>query len=205
MSKKWTEGYPRDNAIIDYKQFNQGYNTQKSSLNGGIDRTMTPVNQFDETEKKDKAFHYVQIFRRGDNTALEDTSIVTGASDFKGITYNTYGGGWVTVDEFTLSDMKDGMLHWEFSCHVYNNTENTQRSSTKSTTIRLLFDGVEVCVAYKLSQPTVTYRMVCDVPITASPNTVTVQARSVAAGDTENTRCLFTLLSMQHLFIGRWR
>ena len=205
MSKKWTEGYPRDNAIIDYKQFNQGYNTQKSSLNGGIDRTMTPVNQFDETEKKDKAFHYVQIFRRGDNTALEDTLITAPAFDFRGITYNTYGGGWVTVDQFTLSDMKDGMLHWEFSFHVYNNLFNTHRGSTKSTSIRLLFDGVEVCTAHKLSFPTTTHRMVCDIPITASPNTVTVQAASVAAGATENTRCLFSLLSMQHMFIGRWR
>ena len=49
------------------------------------------------------------------------------------------------------------------------------------------------------------FRMVCDVPITASPNTVTVQAASIAAGATEDTDCLFTLLSMQHLFIGRWR
>jgi hypothetical protein len=205
MSKKWTEAYPRDNAITDYKQFNQGYNTMKGSLNGGIDRTMTPVNQFDETQTKDKAFHYVNILRRGDNTALADTSIVASADQFRGITYNTYGGGWVTVDEFSLSDMKDGMLHWEFSFHLYNNLYNTQRGSTKHTSIRLLFDGVEVCTAHKMPFATATYRMVCDVPITASPNTVTVQAAGVGAGATENTRCLFTLLSMQHMFIGRWR
>jgi len=68
-----------------------------------------------------------------------------------------------------------------------------------------LFDGVEVAVAYKVSLPTVTFRMVCDIPITASPNTVTVQARSVAFNAGDGTRCLFQLLSMQHLFIGRWR
>ena len=204
MSKKWTEAYPRDNAIVDYKQFNQGYNTMKGSLNGGIDRTMTPVNQFDETQTKDKAFHYVNILRRGDNEALVDNAITAPAQDFSGLTYNTYAGGWVTVDEFSLSDMKDGMLHWEFSCHVYNNLEHTWENP-KYTSIRLLFDGVEVCTAYRLSLATVTYRMVCDVPITASPNTVVVQARSVAAAANENTKCLFTLLSMQHMFIGRWR
>tara|TARA_R100001509_G_scaffold165577_1_gene147838 strand:+ start:4164 stop:4778 length:615 start_codon:yes stop_codon:yes gene_type:complete len=204
MSKKWTEGYPRDNAIIDYKQFNQGYNTQKSSLNGGIDRTMTPVNQFDETEKKDKAFHYVQLFRRGDmNVFVDPTTGTTGIGDFRGLSYNTYGGGWVTVDEFSLSDLKDGMLHWEFSFHVYNNTFFLD--NPKSVTIRLLFDGVEVCTAYKLSMCVNTYRMICDIPVTASPNTVTIQARSVAASTTENQLCLFTLLAMQHMFIGRWR
>jgi len=31
MSKKWTEAYPRDNAIVDYKEFNRGYNQYKSS------------------------------------------------------------------------------------------------------------------------------------------------------------------------------
>ena len=126
MSKKWTEGYPRDNAIADYKQFNQGYNSSKGSLNGGIDRTMTPVNVFTEARRKDKAFHYVQIFRRGDNTALQDNAITAPATDFKGITYNTYGGGWVTVDEFGLSverdsipEKKDGIID---GCDLPENT-----------------------------------------------------------------------------------
>jgi hypothetical protein len=41
--------------------------------------------------------------------------------------------------------------------------------------------------------------------MTGAPNKATIQARSVSKSSTENTKCLFTLVAMQHLFIGRWR
>lgn len=202
MSKKWTEAYPRDNAIVDYKEFNKGYNEYKSSFNGGIDRTMAPSAAFDEDAVSAGAFHKMLLFRRGDVTELEDTT--TSTDDFRGPTYNTYGGGWITADQIDLSDMKDGMMHWEFSCHIYNYTYHSD-TNVKHTTIRLLFDGVEVGYAYKIPVPTYTFRMVADFPVTASPCTATVQVRSVAFETNDSTRCLFQLLSMQHLFIGRWR
>ena len=203
MSKKWTEAYPRDNAIVDYKEFNRGYNQYKSSLNGGIDRTMMPASSFDRDAVKDKALHAITLFRRGDMETLVDTSTGASVGDFRGLSYNTYGGGWVTVDEIDFSVFKDGMMHWEFSSHIYNNTYHS--NNVKSVSIRLLFDGVEVCTAYKIPHPIVTFRMVCDFPVTGSPNKATVQARSVSASDNENQNCLFTFLAMQHLFIGRWR
>jgi hypothetical protein len=203
MSKKWTEAYPRDNAIVDYKEFNRGYNQYKSSFNGGIDRTMMPSSSFDRDAVKDKAFHAITLFRRGDMETLTDTSTGVSVGDFRGLSYNTYGGGWVTVDEIDFSVFKDGMMHWEFSSHIYNNTYHSD--NVKSVSIRLLFDGVEVCTAYKIPHPIVTFRMVCDFPVTGSPNKATVQARSVSASDSENQNCLFTFLAMQHLFIGRWR
>lgn len=201
--KKWTEAHPRDNAIADYKEFNRGYNEYKSALNGGVDRTMTPPNVLNRTTVQPRAFHAVNIFKRGDMNVLVDSATGAPFGDFRGLSYNTYGGGWVTVDEFAITNFKDGMLHWEFSSHVYNNVFYS--ANPKSVSIRLLFDGVEVCNAYKLPEPISTFRLVCDVPITGSPNTVAVQARSVAPSATENQKCLFTLLAMQHLFIGRWR
>ena len=203
--KKWTEAYPRDNAIVDYKQFNQGYNAYKSSFNGGIDRTMTPSETFDKDIVKDKAFHYIVIKRRGDmDVPQTDSTTGTTLDDFRGLSYNTYGGGWLTVDEIDLTGMKDGMMHWEFSSHIYNNVYHSD-DNPKSVSIRLLFDGLEVCSLYQVPDPVITFRMVCDFPYTASPNKATVQARSVSPSDRENDKCLFTLLSMQHLFIGRWR
>jgi hypothetical protein len=205
MSKKWTEAYPRDNSIVDYKQFNEGYNAYKSSFNGGIDRTMTPSGVLSDVTVKDGAFHRCNIFFQGDMNVLVDTSTGTsGIGDFRGLSYNTYAGGWLTVDSFTINNLKDGMLHWEFNTHIYNNTEHSDHNP-KFTSLRLLFDGVEVCTAYQIPAPILTYRMVCDVPVTASPNTVTVQARSVAPSTTENFKCLFSLLAMRHLFVGRWR
>tara|TARA_A100001391_G_C5074130_1_gene278864 strand:- start:2077 stop:2688 length:612 start_codon:yes stop_codon:yes gene_type:complete len=203
MSKKWTEAHPRDNAIADYKEFNRGYNEYKSSFNGGIDRTMTPSEAVDKSSVVDNAFHNMTIFRSDDMTALSDTNTGATLGDFRGLSYDTYGGGWVTVDEQTISNNKDGMLHWEFSSHIYNNTFYTE--NVKSVTMRLLFDGVEVCTLYKVPHPIVTLRMVCDFPITGGSHQAVVQARSVSKSDTENTKCLFTLLAMQHLFIGRWR
>ena len=46
MSKKWTEAHPRSNAIVDYKEFNAGFNAYKSSLNGDLDRTCLPEEHF---------------------------------------------------------------------------------------------------------------------------------------------------------------
>lgn len=203
MSKKWTEAYPRDNAIVDYKEFNRGYNEYKSSFNGGIDRTMMPAGAFGKDAVQDGAFHSISIFRRGDMDVLVDEDTGAAVGDFRGLSYNTYNGGWLTVDEIDVSDMKDGMMHWEFSSHIYNNTYYSH--NVKSVSIRLLFDGVEVCNVYKVPHPIVTFRMVCDFPITGAPNTAVVQARSVSSSDDENEKCLFTLLAMQHLFIGRWR
>lgn len=202
MSKKWTEAYPRDNAIVDYKEFGKGYNEYKASFNGGIDRTMSPSQAFDEDAVSLGAFHKMLIFQRGDVTEFEDTT--TGTDDFRGPTYNTYGGGWITVDQFDIADMKDGMMHWEFSSHLYNYTYFDD-TNVKHITIRLLFDGTEVAYAYKVSVPTYTFRMVSDFPVTASPCTATVQVRNVAFESADGTRCLFQLLAMQHLFIGRWR
>jgi len=172
-------------------------------MNGGIDRTMMPASSFDRDAVKDKSFHAMTLFRRGDMEPLTDTGTGASGGDFRGLSYNTYGGGWVTVDEIDFSVFKDGMMHWEFSSHIYNNTYHVD--NVKSVSIRLLFDGVEVCTAYKIPHPIVTFRMVCDFPVTGSPNKATVQARSVSASDDENQNCLFTFLAMQHLFIGRWR
>jgi hypothetical protein len=93
MSKKWTEAYPRDNAIVDYKEFNRGYNQYKSSFNGGIDRTMMPASSFDRDAVKDKAFHAMTLFRRGDMETLVDTGTGASGGDFRGLSYNTYRTG----------------------------------------------------------------------------------------------------------------
>ena len=204
MSKKWTEAYPRDNAIVDYKEFNRGYNEYKSSFNGGIDRTMMPAGAFNKDAVQDRAFHSVSLFRRGDVSSLADLNTGATIGDFRGLSYNTYTGGWITVDEFDVPNMKDGMMHWEFSSHIYNDTFYSE-NNVKSVSIRLLFDGVEVCNIYKVPHPIVTVRMVSDFPITGAPNTATIQARSVSPSETEDDRCVFTLLAMQHLLIGRWR
>lgn len=81
--KKWTEAHPRDNAIADYKEFNRGYNEYKSALNGGIDRTMMPSSSFDRDAVKNKAFHAMTLFKRGDMDVLTDTTTGISVGDFR--------------------------------------------------------------------------------------------------------------------------
>jgi hypothetical protein len=200
--KKWTEAYPRDNAIVDYKEFNKGYNAMKGTINGGIDRTIMPKDLLDEDNLVAGAFQRSYIVQRPDMSTLTDTS--TGAlGNWRGLSYNTYGGGWVTVDDFEVTDFKDGMCHWEFSFHYQNNVFHSDNA--KALSIKLLIDGVEVCNLYKIAEPIGSFTMVCDFPVTAGNHTVEVQARGIAPSADENNENLFNLVSMQHLIIGRWR
>ena len=200
--KKWTEHYPRDNAIVDWKGFRTGASAHIGTLNGGMDRTTMPDGSFDRDNVVAGAFHRAYQIRRND---WSTTSYTNGsANQFRGIGYGSYGGGWTPVDEFEVTEFKDGMCHWEFSFHFHNNQEYSE-NNTKSITIRLLWDGVEVNHAYKIAEPIGTFRMVCDFPTTGGNHTCTVQARSVAPSDTENDENLMNLFAMNHLIIGRWR
>lgn len=200
--KKWTEGSPKDKAITDWKQFRETHNPHISTLNGSMDRTNTPLQFLDESQKVDGAFHRVFYIDRGDMSVLTDGTSGS-ASNFRGLTYNTYGGGWVTVDEIEVDNFKDGMLHWEYAFHFHNNTFYT--ANVKSLTLRLLVDGVEVNTMYKIAEPIGSFRMSTDIPITGGNHNLVVQARSVAPSATENTENLFNLFAQRHLIIGRWR
>lgn len=201
--KKWTQAYQRDNAIVDYKEFNKGYNSMKGVINGGLDRNILPNSFLDEDNVVEGAFHRAYVVQRGDMDTLTDTN--TGAlGNWQGPSYETYGGGWVNVDNFEVADFKDGMCHWEFSFHFQNNTFYSD-DNPKGLSVKLLIDGVEICNIYKLAEPIGSFTMVCDFPVTAGNHTVEVYARSVAASGTENSENLFNLVSMQHLIIGRWR
>lgn len=200
--KKWNEGYPRDRAIVNWKEFRESHNAYISTLNGGLDRSTMPLQFLDEDQKQNGAFHRVYAIDRGDWSTSGYTN--GSASAFRGISYDNYGGGWHTVDTLTVEEFKDGMCHWEFAFHFHNNTYYSD-DNPKSITIRLLFDGVEVNTMYKVPEPIGSFRMSCDFPCTGGNHQLVVQARSVAPSDNENTENLFNLFAMRHLIIGRWR
>ena len=107
--KKWGEVYIDASQIVDLKQFNKGFDFFKSAFNGGIDRTMQPEDAYNSSRVKDNAFLKAVAVIRGDMSALRDNA--TGSLGFwKGLSYNTYSGGWITVDEFTETNMKTGFI-----------------------------------------------------------------------------------------------
>lgn len=201
--KKWTVKQIRPDGIVDYNNFNEQYSAYKASLNGTIDRTMTPSNALDANEKVDSAFHRVWHTLRGDMAVLTDNT-VSALGYWRGLSYDTYGGGWVNVDSFQQNEFKDGFCHWEYGFHyaqdIYYDLNNPKRIQ-----LRLLFDGLSVAEVTPITRPIGTFRVVADFPCTAGTKTITIQARNVSASDTENTETLFHLTSQQHFMIGRWR
>lgn len=210
MSKKWTEIHPGDEAIVDLKEFNHGYNAYKETFNGGLDRTVVPEEFLDEDNVSAGAFHRVQITNSADMSAKVDTA--TGATlDWRGPSYTTYDQGWFEIDSVSVTDFKDGMCHWEYS-FLYSNyikwTWNGYPATIeqKGVQVRLLWDGVVVFNSYKMPQPMGTARLLADFPTTGGTHTASVQIRqtSPAPDDPVNTN-IVNVVAPCHLFIGRWR
>ena len=216
MSKKWTEVDPRADTIVDYKEFNSGYNAYKSSFNGNLDRTTLPDDFLDETSLVAGAFHKVQITNSNDMSVKVDTS--TGSDkEWRGMSYATYSGGWIQIDSVSVTDFKDGMCHWEYK-FLYHNylkyswSNSLVKEDQKGIQVRLRWDGVIVFESYKMPQPIGNIRLIADFPTTGGDHTATVEIRQVQQGtnDPPNVSVptpvnVVNVCSPSHLFIGRWR
>ncbi len=201
--KKWGEVYIDASSIVDFKEFNRGFNAFKGAFNGGIDRTMQPEDAYDYTEIKSNAFLKAVAFDRPDMTVLQDPS--TGALGWwRGLNYLTYSGEWVTIDEFSETDMKAGFLHWEYSFHHFIDQYYTD-DSPKRMQLLLLCNGVAVAHITPIGKQIGTFRVCCDFPIVGGNLTFTIKARTVAPGTAERTQTQWHLTSQNHLIIGRWR
>ena len=210
MSKKWTEAYPRKDAIVDLKEFNAGYNAYKSSFNGDLDRTTLKDNFLDEDAVSSGAFHQVQVVNS--NNMDRRIDVATGsAGEWRGPSYTTYNGGWMEIDSVNLTKFKDGMCHWEYTFFYYNyilfswNPLNAN-IQPKAIQVRMKWDGVIVFESYKMPQPIGTARLIADFPTTGGTHTATVEIRQTtyATDDPVNVN-IVNVVSPSHLFIGRWR
>ena len=210
MSRKWTEIHPGDEAIVDLKEFNHGYNAYKSSFNGGLDRTALPEDTLTNTEKLAGAMHKVQVtdslgmFKKG--VLVDDTTGVIG--EWRGPSYDTYTGGWVEIDTVAVTQFKDGMCHWEYRFHYLVDIYlgSTTSTNVKWVEVKLVWDGTEVMHSNRIANAIGTVRLVADFPTAGGAHTARVFARSVppAAGEVY-TNNLFNIEGPSHLFIGRWR
>jgi hypothetical protein len=216
MSKKWTEAQPGEQAIVDLKEFNHGYNAYKESFNGGIDRTMLPEQFLDGDNIAAGAFHKVQITNSADLGNVSNigakVDTATGATlDWRGPSYTTYDSGWFEIDSVEVTDFKDGMCHWEYS-FLYSNyikyTWNSANTSVgqKGLQVRMMWDGVVVFESYKMPQPMGTARLIADFPITGGTHTASVHIRQTSRGvDDPVDVNIVNVVAPKHLFIGRWR
>ena len=213
MSKKWTEAQPGEQAIVDLKEFNHGYNAYKSTFNGGIDRTALPEDTLTNTAKVAGALHKIQVtnslgmLKQNAQTVATDTSTGT-VGEWRGPSYNTYGGGWLLVDTVTVSSFKDGMCHWEYKFHYLVDIYlgSTTSTNVKWIEVKLVWDGVEVAHSNRVANAIGTVRLVADFPMTGGNHVATVFVRGVPAGTGEVlSKNVFNIEGPSHLFIGRWR
>lgn len=209
MSKKWTEAQPRSNDIVNYREFNKGYNAYKSFFNGGLDRTTMPDELLTSNEITPGAFHSVTIQNSNDMSIATDAS--TGSADeWRGPSYSTYNGGWLNVDTVNLTQFKDGMCHWEYTFFYLNLIQFSFQSNIsvepKGLQVRMKWDDTIVFESYKIAQSIGTARMVADFPTTAGNHTATVEVRQVNQGPNDpNNLNVVNIVSPSHLIIGRWR
>ena len=207
MSKKWTEAQPGEQAIVDLKEFNHGYNAYKSSFNGDLDRTTLPNDILDEDSVVGGAFHQVQITNSADLDNHTDGATGTGGQ-WRGPSYATYNGGWVLADEVTVTKYKDGMCHWEYSFIFFNFIVNTGQGSIKYMEIKLTWDENTVFESYKITQPIQSTRLIADFPTTGGTHTARVYVRAAPRGLVAKDGVgdnIFNIVAPSHLFIGRWR
>jgi len=206
MSKKWTEAHPGSSAIVDYKEFNAGFNAYKSSFNGDLDRTTLPDDFIGETSVVAGAFHQVQITNSSDLSSSIDTTL--GGSSWRCPSYKTYNGGWIQADEVTVSKFKEGMCHWEYSFIFFNYIVKSFLGATKYIEVRMVWDDTVVLESYKISQPIQSTRLVASFPTTGGNHTAKVFVRAPARGLVAHdlvTTPLFHIVCPSHLIIGRWR
>ena len=207
MSKKWTEAQPGEQAIVDLKEFNHGYNAYKSSFNGDLDRTTLPNDILDEDSVVGGAFHQVQITNSADLDNHTDGATGTGGQ-WRGQSYATNNGGWVLADEVTVTKYKDGMCHWEYSFIFFNFIVNTGQGSIKYMEIKLTWDENTVFESYKITQPIQSTRLIADFPTTGGTHTARVYVRAAPRGLVAKDGVgdnIFNIVAPSHLFIGRWR
>jgi hypothetical protein len=211
MSKKWTEASPENEAIVDYKEFNAGFNAYKSSFNGDLDRTTLPDNFIDETSVVAGAFHKVIISNSNDMDVKTDTS--TGASkEWRGPSYTTYDSGWMEIDSVSVTQFKDGMCHWEYKFFYYNYIRKGFIAASypevvpKGIQIRMKWDGVIVFESNIMPQPIGTARLIADFPTTGGSHTATIDIRQENIGPNDPVdRNIVNITAPSHLIIGRWR
>ncbi len=211
--KRWTEADIRNANIVDYEQFNNEYNASKSSINGGLDRNQIPANTVGKSILKDNATHTV-FFNDETEFATDaffvDTSSGTGANaGFRGLTYSTYSGGWVTVVDREYTGLKDGMMQIEFMAHLYINlqfSKGASETNQKGVQFVIEWNGVPMLNTFDFAKPIQTIRLFANTFSPGGTGKLTIKAKITPKGKTDWLhKTQFHLFGMRTMLIGRWR
>lgn len=214
MAKTWTIHEARPGNLVTADGFNQEYDALKSSLNGGVDRTMMPPKEFDRTHLKDGCFHNVSL-----STDIQLNSSYSkggGVEEFDGVVYEDYGGGQVETFTTTISGLRDGIAHVEFKCWYLLNMFTSGRTSFTNDgmhTVRwfITYNGSKVVESSKMAVQWGNPHLTADFPIFGGNAeikilfSITPKMLTATANTDDDTTSMFFFGGGQFLFIPRWR
>lgn len=204
-SRRWTEADIKADASLNARAFNDEYNARRGALNGGLDRTSTPPGWVTKARMASGALHLVAISPSAIElpSAYQDSG---GTSEtFDCLTYNVYAGGWFTLHTETLTGLKAGVMHAEFSCFAWMQNLYTGQSP-KGCSFRLRWAGVVVAEVGPLFQSYCNPFLCADFPVTGDGDLVVECAFSPPTGGVdEPDDAQFFVGGGQLLTVGRWR
>jgi len=202
---KWTAAESRDKNLVSAEAFNRDYDQLKGVLNGGLDRTSTIDGWVGRSHLKDNALHKVVL---NENVELSSSYRDSGSSgeNFNCLSYDNYGGGWVTNSTYNLTGLKDGVLHVEFSCFLFVQKIITQLAP-KGTAFRLTWNGSAVAQTYRIYGGTYSNPYLCvDFPVTGDGALSLEWEHATPVNGTDGgTRPEMFFGGGQILCIARWR
>lgn len=228
--KRWTEHDARTDQLVEAAQFNDQHRASRSSM-VGLDRSQYPSGCVTSDMLMPGARHKVWVLSpwdnsvadaKGEQTAIRAADANTMPHQFRGVTYQQYGSGWVTAHEVTLEPFRGGSLLVDWcGCttlqvfFTWTNDAGTVKApaSSKKVGVRILFNGVEVVQRLGPAKPMDTFRLVGSAPLPAGPVTVTFQFQIPSCGPDDP---VVEVVGNDHLLqahlwgnrvvcVGRWR
>ena len=232
--KRWTQHDARSNQIVEADQFNDQQTAARGEATG-LDRAQYPVNCVTNAMLVANARHKVWTFvpwdtgagstLKGEQTRLRATYADTRADQFRAVTYQDYGSGWITAFEQTLTPTKAGSLLTEWfgntalqifftwTAHNRQNSTPAGRQNEHYIGLRILYNGAVVAERIGPAKPADCFRIVGEAQVPNGDVVLTCQFKATAAGVDDALEDVLTNdhLMQAHLWgnrvvcVGRWR
>lgn len=228
--KQWTQHEARPAQLVEADQFNDQHREFRGQMTG-LDRAQYPVDCLADTMIEDAARHKVWTFvpwdtgvtdAKGEQTAIRSTDANTLPQQFRAVTYQEYGSGWITAYETTLTPFRGGSLltDWcgcstlqAFFTWTSNAGTLTAPTSDKYIGLRILYNGVVVVERLGPAKPMDSFRLVGESQVPSGDVTVTFQFQATSCGPDDPIE---EVVGNKHLVqahiwanrvvcVGRWR
>jgi len=233
--KEWTRHEARSKQTTEAQGFNDQHRSFRSQI-AGLDRAQYPQDCLTDAMIKTNAMHKVWVFApwntgvtgaRGEQTVIRADTSVTRAEQFRGVTYQEFGSGWLTAFETTLDGHKGGSLLVEWGGNVaiqgfYAWTKNTNYATSASTEgvpneqfmgLRILLNGNVIADRIGPAKPQDSFVITGEQQVPSGDVVLTCQFQPRAAGPDDpvedsstNDHLLQAHMWGNRVFcIGRWR